>query len=59
MNRIFCNFKFRNLSTNLRYLNTITDNDRIFKNIYGMNDWTLNGDKSRGGWYKTKNILDF
>ena len=58
MNRIFCNFKFRNLSTNLRYLNTITDNDRIFKNIYGMNDWTLNGDKSRGGWYKTKNILE-
>jgi len=43
---------------NLRYYSSLTDQDRIFKNLYGKNDWGLKGDMSRGGWYKTKEILD-
>ena len=34
------------------------DEDRIFKNLYGFSSWQLKSDKSRGGWYKTKEILD-
>ena len=47
----------KNLS-NVRLFSTLTDQDRIFKNLYGKNDWGLKGDMSRGGWYKTKEILD-
>ena len=36
----------------------LQDKDRIFKNLYGRNSWNLKGDKSRGGWYKTKNIIE-
>ena len=36
----------------------LCDEDRVFKNIYGLNNWNLKGDKSRGGWYKTREILD-
>ena len=35
---------------------SISDSDRVFKNLYGLNDWTLKGDIRRGGWYKTRNI---
>ena len=41
----------------LRY-NGLKDSDRIFKNLYGRQDWGLKGDMKRGGWYKTKNILE-
>ena len=37
---------------------SISDSDRVFKNLYGLNDWTLKGDIRRGGWYKTRNILE-
>lgn len=36
----------------------LRDEDRIFKNIYGLNDWGLKADMRRGGWYKTKEILE-
>ncbi len=54
-------FKKTHLTKNLykvRLFSTLTDQDRIFKNLYGKNDWGLKGDMSRGGWYKTKEILD-
>jgi len=35
----------------------LRDEDRIFKNLYGLHDWSLKGDMKRGGWYKTKEIL--
>ena len=50
-------FKKTHLTKNLskvRLFSTLTDQDRIFKNLYGKNDWGLKGDMSRGGWYKTK-----
>ena len=57
MNRIFrkiitkpnLKFPYRNFS--------LQDQDRVFKNLYGRNDWTLNGDMKRGGWFKTKEII--
>lgn len=36
----------------------LKDEDRIFKNLYGRHDWGLKGDMKRGGWYKTREILD-
>ena len=57
MNRIFRSLKVKNFNNNYRSLNTISDSDRIFKNLYGRNNWNLEGDISRGGWYKTKNII--
>ena len=36
----------------------INDSDRIFKNLYGRESWDLKGDKSRGGWFKTREILE-
>ncbi|PZQ64820.1 MAG: NADH-quinone oxidoreductase subunit F [Phenylobacterium zucineum] len=35
----------------------IADKDRIFLNLYGQHDWTLEGAKSRGAWNGTKDIL--
>ncbi|WP_127900210.1 NADH-quinone oxidoreductase subunit NuoF [Solirhodobacter olei] len=35
----------------------LTDQDRIFTNIYGMHDRTLAGAKKRGAWDGTKEIL--
>jgi len=32
--------------------------DKIFKNLYGHNDWKLKGALDRGIWENTKNILD-
>lgn len=33
------------------------DEDRIFTNLYGRHDWGIKGAKSRGDWYKTKEII--
>ncbi|KAI9018940.1 NADH dehydrogenase flavoprotein 1 mitochondrial precursor [Hyaloraphidium curvatum] len=35
----------------------LSDDDRIFTNIYGRHDWGLKGAMRRGDWYKTKEIL--
>src|ERR1700733_3774859 len=35
----------------------LSDNDRIFTNLYGFHDWRLKGAMSRGDWYKTKELL--
>jgi len=35
----------------------LKDQDRIFNNIYGLEDTSLNGAKKRGDWNKTKSIL--
>jgi len=35
----------------------ISDEDRIFTNIYGRHDWRLKGAMKRGHYYKTKEIL--
>jgi len=35
----------------------LSDEDRIFTNLYGRHDWKLKGAQSRGDWYKTKEIL--
>ena len=31
----------------------LEDKDRIFTNLYGFHDWTLEGAKSRGAWNAT------
>ncbi|XP_063976141.1 NADH dehydrogenase [ubiquinone] flavoprotein 1, mitochondrial [Diachasmimorpha longicaudata] len=36
----------------------LSDQDRIFTNLYGRHDWRLKGALKRGDWYKTKAILD-
>ena len=41
-----------------RLLRGLKDSDRIFKNLYGRGDWGIDGDIKRGGWYKTKEILE-
>ena len=35
----------------------LSDDDRIFTNIYGRHDYGLKGALKRGDWYKTKEIL--
>lgn len=35
----------------------LRDDDRIFTNLYGLEDWTLKGAKARGDWDNTKAIL--
>ncbi|MGE0093712.1 MAG: NADH-quinone oxidoreductase subunit NuoF [Alphaproteobacteria bacterium] len=35
----------------------LDDKDRIFTNLYGFEDWTLPGARSRGDWDGTKDIL--
>ncbi|EEC08296.1 NADH dehydrogenase [ubiquinone] flavoprotein 1, mitochondrial [Ixodes scapularis] len=35
----------------------LSDEDRIFQNLYGRHDWRLKGAMSRGDWYKTKEIV--
>ena len=42
----------------IRNLTALNDSDRIFKNLYGRERWDLKGDISRGGWFKTREILD-
>src|SRR5581483_7689315 len=36
----------------------LEDKDRIFKNLYGLHDWGLEGARRRGGWDGTKTILE-
>ncbi|HEX3664729.1 MAG TPA: NADH-quinone oxidoreductase subunit NuoF [Rhizomicrobium sp.] len=36
----------------------LADKDRIFTNLYGFEDWTLDGARSRGAWDGTKAILE-
>ncbi len=35
----------------------IKENDRIFTNLYGIEDWRLKGAKKRGDWDNTKNLI--
>lgn len=35
----------------------LQDQDRIFTNLYGLQDWGLNGARSRGDWDGTNSIL--
>tara|TARA_R110002051_G_scaffold316613_1_gene396490 strand:- start:3447 stop:4754 length:1308 start_codon:yes stop_codon:yes gene_type:complete len=36
----------------------LTDQDRIFTNLYGQEDWGLEGARRRGSWSGTKELLD-
>ena len=36
----------------------LDDKDRIFRNLYGLDDWGLEGARRRGGWDGTKAIVD-
>src|SRR5258708_15176061 len=36
----------------------LEDKDRIFKNLYGLHDWGLEGARRRGAWDGTKGIID-
>ena len=58
MNRIFRRIINKpNFKNHIRNF-SLQDQDRIFKNLYGRNDWQLNGDVKRGGWFKTKEIME-
>jgi NADH-quinone oxidoreductase subunit F len=36
----------------------LQDKDRIFKNLYGFQDWRLAGARARGAWDSTKALID-
>ncbi|MBE7731582.1 NADH-quinone oxidoreductase subunit NuoF [Devosia faecipullorum] len=36
----------------------LADKDRIFTNLYGRHDWTLEGARQRGAWDGTKGFID-
>ncbi|MGH6876145.1 MAG: NADH-quinone oxidoreductase subunit NuoF [Rhizomicrobium sp.] len=36
----------------------LADRDRIFTNLYGFEDWTIEGARSRGAWDGTKGIIE-
>ena len=36
----------------------LADKDRIFTNLYGQHDWTLEGARKRGAWVGTKEFID-
>ena len=36
----------------------LEDKDRIFTNLYGLHDWSLEGARSRGAWSGTKGFID-
>ena len=36
----------------------LADKDRIFTNLYGIQDWGLKGARARGAWDGTKRILE-
>ena len=36
----------------------LDDKDRIFNNLYGLQDWGLEGARKRGAWDGTKAIID-
>jgi NADH-quinone oxidoreductase subunit F len=35
----------------------LRDEDRVFKNLYGMHDWRLAGARQRGAWDNTKDLI--
>ena len=35
----------------------LRDDDRVFKNLYGMHDWHLAGARRRGAWDNTKGLI--
>ncbi|MEM6627443.1 MAG: NADH-quinone oxidoreductase subunit NuoF [Pseudomonadota bacterium] len=37
----------------------LLDRDRIFTNLYGHHDWSLEGAKKRGAWNSTKELMQF
>ena len=37
----------------------LEDKDRIFTNLYGLQDWGIDGAKKRGAWNGTKDILSY
>jgi NADH dehydrogenase (ubiquinone) flavoprotein 1 len=53
-NFIITNFLFYLVKTKF---GPLSDEDRIFTNLYGRHDWRLKGALKRGDWYKTKEIL--
>jgi len=40
-----------------RQYGNLKDKDRIFTNLYGQNDFGINGALKRGDWYKTKELI--
>ena len=36
----------------------LKDKDKIFKNLYGLDDWKLSGAKKRGIWSNTKELIE-
>ena len=36
----------------------LQDSDRIFRNLYGIQDWRLEGARARGLWDDTKALLE-
>ncbi len=36
----------------------LADQDRIFRNLYGLSDWRLAGARARGAWDGTKALID-
>eukprot|EP00054_Salpingoeca_dolichothecata_P014081 m.78943 g.78943 ORF g.78943 m.78943 type:complete len:468 (+) comp20811_c0_seq1:65-1468(+) len=40
-----------------RAYGNLKDEDRVFQNLYGLHDWGIKGAVKRGGWYKTKEIV--
>jgi len=36
----------------------LKDEDRIFRNLYGFEDWRLDGARARGIWSNTKDLID-
>ena len=37
----------------------LLDKDRIFTNLYGHHDWSIEGAKKRGAWNSTKELMQF
>ncbi|MEL6748421.1 MAG: NADH-quinone oxidoreductase subunit F, partial [Pseudomonadota bacterium] len=36
----------------------LQDKDRIFQNLYGRHDWTLEGARARGAWDNTRELIN-
>ena len=36
----------------------LKDQDRIFQNLYGYDDWGLKGARHRGGWSQTRSFIE-
>jgi NADH-quinone oxidoreductase subunit F len=36
----------------------LNDRDRIFKNLYGFQDWRLKAARARGAWDGTKALIE-